>query len=183
MPQSPSSSILSVSLIMLFLCATLQASGPQNGSSASEAVLVPEDEPGVPLVVSGTVYLADGKTPVAGARLYVYHTDNEGHYSKGGVDESKRRLNATLITDAQGRYRLRTIRPAPYPGQGPPAHIHFELTPPGGTTQYLEIWFDDDPKLSEAMRRRYADKTSFGHIMTLTMDAQGTWHCTKDFRV
>ena len=39
-------------------------------------------EPGQRMVMSGTIFRSDGKTPAEGIVLYVYHTDNTGYYSK-----------------------------------------------------------------------------------------------------
>ncbi|HYE16063.1 MAG TPA: hypothetical protein VD968_16610, partial [Pyrinomonadaceae bacterium] len=61
----------------------------QHSGSAAEpeklsysAVLTQEGEPGEPLVVSGRIFAPDGKTPVEGVTLYVYHTDARGLYSE-----------------------------------------------------------------------------------------------------
>jgi protocatechuate 3,4-dioxygenase beta subunit len=47
------------------------------------------------------------------------------------------RVGATR-TDAQGRYRFRTIRPAPYPGRTP--HIHVKLRHPTWG-EWTSQWF------------------------------------------
>lgn len=54
---------------------------------------------------------------------------------------------AVLVTDTEGRYRFKTIKPAAYPG-GPnqmrPAHIHFQVS---GQQDRLvtQMYFEDDP--------------------------------------
>src|SRR3954470_19374416 len=55
--------------------------------------------------------------------------------------------SAVLTTDADGRYRFKTIKPAPYPA-GPnrmrPAHIHFQVS--GHQDKIVtQMYFDDDP--------------------------------------
>jgi protocatechuate 3,4-dioxygenase beta subunit len=87
--------------------------------------IVTPDEPGEPLILSGTVYAPDGRTRVVGARVRIYHTDATGRYSRDGGDESRPRLQIVVQTNAEGRYEVRTIVPAAYPAQrSSPAHIH-----------------------------------------------------------
>ncbi len=45
-----------------------------------------KDEPGEPLVVSGRIFDADGRTALSGITLYVYHTDARGKYSDQPYD-------------------------------------------------------------------------------------------------
>lgn len=120
-------------------------------TAASSIRVAPVDEPGIPLEVEGVV--TDGNRPVAGALIHVYHTDRTGCYSPGCRDESRRRLHGYLKTDAEGRFRFDTIRPASYPDSNVQQHIHFEIRAPGHRTGHGEILFADDPKLSERQRR------------------------------
>ena len=105
------------------------------------------DEPGSRLSISGRVLTGDDRTPVVGARLLAFHTDDEGYYSVGGMDEQNARLCGVLSTDTEGRYRIETIKPAHYATGGPPAHIHFELTLPGERMRRLTLNFEGDPEL------------------------------------
>ena len=41
-----------------------------------ETKIAPSDEPGEPILIRGTIYHNDGKTPASGVILYVYHTDH-----------------------------------------------------------------------------------------------------------
>jgi len=112
----------------------------------SSLVLAPADEPGDPLVVSGTVRDAEGR-PVGGALVHVFQTDARGLYSEDGMDESNPRLFSYLRTGADGRYRFRTIRPAHYPDETEPVeqHIHYEVTAKGFETRRHRLGFRDDP--------------------------------------
>src|ERR1700759_3557778 len=79
-----------------------------------------------PLGINGTVYKSDGKTPAPGVVLYLYHTDETGHYPKKGDEKgwAKRHgyIRGWLKTDEKGEYKFVTLRPAPYPGGNEPAH-------------------------------------------------------------
>lgn len=112
----------------------------------SAAIAAP-DEPGERLVITGRVLQGEAAEPVGGARLLAFHTDADGYYSVGGMDEQHARLCGVLLTDDSGRYRFETIRPAHYATGGPPAHIHFELTLPGESMQRFSLTFEGDPKL------------------------------------
>lgn len=141
-----------------------------------KTVLASKDEPGEPLVVSGKVYAPDGKTPAPGITLYVYHTDAEGYYRKGSNSSSNPRLHGTMITNGEGKYEFRTIKPKNYPGGGVPAHIHYVLSGKGYSKQYDEVLFDGDPYITPK------DRNSAG-VRPLTHDKNGVWHCVYDVKL
>jgi hypothetical protein len=114
------------------------------------APMTPEGEPGEPLVVEGTVTGAGGE-PLAGVSVFAYQTDAAGNYSE--VGNRRPRLRGYARTDAAGRFVLKTIRPASYPGTRVQQHIHFHLAPKGGGETVGEIVFGDDPLLGESARR------------------------------
>ncbi|WP_367914750.1 intradiol ring-cleavage dioxygenase [Leadbetterella sp. DM7] len=116
-------------------------------------------EQGQKLVVTGTVYRLDGKTPAPGVIIYYWQTDNDGYYSpREGMDERVKRhghIRGWVKTDTRGQYTLRTIRPAPYPGEALPAHIHLSVKEPQLPNEYYtdEINFDDDKLLIPHFKR------------------------------
>jgi protocatechuate 3,4-dioxygenase beta subunit len=126
-----------------------------------------EAEKGARLLLSGTVYHTDGKTPFEGVILYAYQTDQTGHYSKTGDEKGIQkwhgRLHGWCKTDASGKYEIRTIRPAPYPGNTNPAHIHAVIKEPGGKEPYYikDFVFADDTLVSDQyLSREYGKGTS-----------------------
>lgn len=138
---------------LLVISAPARAEDPARASRGGPAdpscciVMVSGEEPGEPLIVTGTVYAEDGKTPVAGARLYVYQTDALGRYAKSLLSRTPR-LRGWMETGADGRYEFRTIKPGAYPGERIPAHIHGTLSAPGYPARWIDdFWFDGDPHL------------------------------------
>lgn len=116
-------------------------------------------EEGPKLVVSGTVYKRDGRTPAPGVVLYVYHTDATGKYRKTGAEKGwatrHGRIRGWLKTNERGEYRFYTVRPASYSKTGPAAHIHVTVKEPDKNEYYLDDFlFDDDPFLTKEDRER-----------------------------
>lgn len=150
-----------------------------------QVTIPPKDEVGEPLVVSGTVFQADGKTPAADILLYVYHTNANGIYAKRGdeVGNGQRHgyLRGWMKTNAQGQYKFTTIKPAPYPSGNEAAHIHITLSGAG----YAEHWIDnflfsDDDFISKSEKQRALKKGRFSPILTLQKDENGIWQATRD---
>jgi protocatechuate 3,4-dioxygenase beta subunit len=138
--------------------------------------LLPVGEPGTPLQVDGRIVGPGG--PVANAALYVYQTDATGIYSNAERDDNtKPRLKARFATDAQGRFAFSTIMPGQYPRSGPPAHIHVEVTPPGGAMQRYEVVFEGDSRMTEGIRAD-AKAGKFYFLCTPTAGAGGSKRCT-----
>lgn len=81
------------------------------------------------LYVSGRVLTPAG-TPVAGAVLEVWQANAHGRYAHPG-DNNTAPLDpnfqgyARLRTDAEGHYRMKTVKPGEYTGRTP--HIHFDV--------------------------------------------------------
>jgi protocatechuate 3,4-dioxygenase beta subunit len=174
---------MKLTFLILLLTITVCAQAPTvaEKNAPSKTAMTAKEEAGEPLVVSGVVFGADGKTPLAGASVYVYHTDATGRYTPGANDDNRNpRLRGYLRTDAQGRYEYSTIKPAPYPGNGPPAHIHYHVNAPGYQERVFEIVFEGDPKISADIRTRAAQEGSAFSIRKLTRDTRGVWHCTQD---
>jgi protocatechuate 3,4-dioxygenase beta subunit len=147
----------------------------------SVAVVAPADEPGSRIEVSGVVYAADGKTPVASASVYVYQTDARGYYRPDDAMGNRNpRLMALLRTDGQGRYSYRTIRPGSYPSSRVPQHIHYEVTAEGQGTRIFEIVFDDDPFMDAKTREDAAKPGSVYALQRVTPGPGGASRITQD---
>jgi len=139
---------------------------------------------GARLVVEGTVYRPDGRTPAAGVLVYAYHTSPAGRYphppGATGMERWHGTLRGWLRTGADGRYRIETVRPGRYPDGRIAAHIHMHVMPPGGRERYIDdIVFEDDPLVDAAYRSRAQDIGGPG-IVSLTRDAAGVLRATRD---
>lgn len=100
---------------------------------------------GEPAFYSGRVLSADGK-PIAGALLDIWSGDGEGTYDMQMKEDVGMKARGRIRTDAEGRYRFRSIRPTfyPVPSDGPvgrmlrkmrrhsnrPGHIHMIVSAP-----------------------------------------------------
>jgi catechol 1,2-dioxygenase len=129
-----------------------------------EARLDDGTEHGKALVVEGQVRDLNG-TPVAAAIVDVWHANTLGGYSFFDPSQSKYNLRRRIETDAEGRYRFRSILPSGYacPPEGPtqqlldqlgrhgrrPAHIHFFVTAPGYRKLTTQINIDGDEYLHD----------------------------------
>jgi protocatechuate 3,4-dioxygenase beta subunit len=127
--------------------------------------IAPESEPGTALVVHGRAFAADGRTPLAGAIVFAYHTDRSGIYRGPGEPAHTWRLKGWAMTGSEGQFEFRTIRPGPYPGGTDAAHIHLTLFTADGTGYHAGgLLFDDDPLVSAAEREESHRSGEFGAV-------------------
>jgi protocatechuate 3,4-dioxygenase beta subunit len=123
--------------------------------------------------------------PVPGVIVYAYQTDATGVYPPGNDARTPDgqlhgTLRGWLRTDDRGRYTIETIRPGAYPNDIEPQHIHIHVIEPGRCTYYIDdVVFDDDPRLTPAMRRRSTGRGGPGLTMPVK-DAEGRWLVTRD---
>jgi len=140
------------------------------------------DEPGEPMIISGTIYKKDGKTPASDVVLYVYHTDSTGHYTPAPKQTRGQRhghLRGWMKTDTRGRYQFTTIRPASYPIGRNPQHIHPIVKESDKIYWIDEYWFEDDPYL-DAQAKSYAQNRGGSGIIRLAKNSEGVWIGERD---
>lgn len=170
--------------ISLLACNRRAVATNSQDSVPSTVKIVSEQEPGEPLIVSGTIYSPDGKQPLPGITLYVYQTDATGRYSTSGGDNRGTRIHGLMRTDAQGRYEFRTIKPASYPNTKNPAHIHAYVSGPG----YPEYWIDEylfagDPFIKDDAKEKAKGQGTFSPILTVTRGGDGILQAVRDIRI
>lgn len=148
-------------------------------------VIADSSEPGERLILRGTIYRADGKTPYPGVILYAYHTDHRGYYSKRGNERGIHKwhghLHGWCRTDDRGAYEIRTIRPARYPSGRAPAHIHAAIQEPGGKEPYYitDFVFADDDLVDRDYLERLSGVGGSG-VVSLRSEAHGGLHGSRD---
>ena len=88
---------------------------------------------------TGWLVLTRACKPLAGALLEFWQADDKGRYDNSGF-----RLRGHQFTDAEGRYRLRSIVPGIYPGRT--RHIHVKVQPRDGRVLTTQLYFPGEAK-------------------------------------
>ena len=176
--------ILVTSVAICVAPAVAQNRGDCRGQQPeSWSIIIAEpDEPGQRMVVEGRVLKSDGETPIAGATVFVFHTDDEGYYSPSGMDESDARLCGLMLTDDRGRYRFESVKPAHYATGGPPAHVHYRVWGPGLSRQSFSLNFEGDPLLGERGKNA-SGNPSWATIRPTAEGEDGVLRLVRDLRV
>jgi protocatechuate 3,4-dioxygenase beta subunit len=111
-----------------------QTEGPYFKPSSPERIeLFEEGMAGQPIELIGFV-LSRSCKPIPGALLDFWQADGKGQYDNSGF-----RLRGHQFTDAEGRYRLRSVVPGVYPGRT--RHIHVKVQPRGGKLLTTQLYF------------------------------------------
>ena len=92
---------------------------------------------GTPVMLTGLVLTRDCR-PIANALVDLWHADADGDYDNQGF-----RGRGHQFTDAQGRYRFLTIKPARYTGRTP--HYHVKVQAANGPVLTTQLYFPGDP--------------------------------------
>lgn len=86
---------------------------------------------GQPAWLEGSVTDLQGR-PLTGAQVEIWQCDEAGHYhhpGDGGRADPAFQGFGRVAVGSDGRYRFRTIRPAPYSGRTPHIHVKVRLGP------------------------------------------------------
>lgn len=128
---------------------------------------------GQKLLITGTIYKLDGKTPAPNIILYYYHTNINGYYAnRKGLDQRVIRhgyIRGWVKSDENGKYSIYTVRPAPYPNTDFEAHIHPAIKEPNIDKEYYidEFVFDDDKLLTGEKRKNLPNRGGSGILRVL----------------
>lgn len=123
---------------------------------------------GQKLLVTATVFKLNGKTPAPDVVINYWQTDSNGYYSPrdGMVEEAKQHgyIRGWVKTDANGKYAIYTIKPAPYPNEDMPAHIHLSVKEPNLPNEYYidEFVFDNDTLLTTEKSKALENRSGSG---------------------
>lgn len=140
--------------------------------------IAPAAEPGIPFTVRAQVLDSAGK-PLPGVDVFAYQTDQHGIYAAPGAADPWR-LKGWAVTDGQGRFEFRTIRPAAYPSNTVPGHIHLSFATKCCGRQVSEVMFEDDPLVTKDVRQRQSGDVLFGKV---TKRADGSQETSYTFRL
>lgn len=100
---------------------------------------------GQPAWLEGTVVDTAGRA-VRGAQVEIWQCDQDGHYhhpGDGGRADPAFQGFGRVQVAADGGYRFRTIRPAPYSGRTP--HIHLKVRLGARELLTTQVYVDGDP--------------------------------------
>ncbi|SIT77398.1 protocatechuate 3,4-dioxygenase beta subunit [Yoonia rosea] len=120
------------------------------------------------IILNGRVLDTDGQ-PRAGVRVEIWQCDMNGKYLHDG-DSRDVAYDAGFqgfghdITDAQGQFRFRTIRPTVYPGRTP--HIHAKVLDGSSELLTTQFYLADHP---ENARDRLFNRMSDSQKAQVTM--------------
>lgn len=99
---------------------------------------------GMPIILKGSIFKEDGKTPINNAFVEIWHCDEHEVYDNVS-DEYKYR--GAQKTNPDGKYVFNTIMPVPYRGNPTdestwrPAHIHMRVSVPDQQDLVTQIYF------------------------------------------
>ena len=155
-----------------------------SGDLQSIVHIVTTDERGERLILHGKVLSADGKAPVGGVVIYLHQTNVDGLYAGGGKSNPNSRRHGKLRgwakSASNGTYEFHTIKPAPYPGQSEPAHIHLYIKEPNTPPYYIDnVVFDGEFLVNNDYRREMANRGGSG-IVKLLKDDNGILIASRD---
>ena len=98
--------------------------------------------------VGGRLFDEAGR-PLGGVQIEIWQVNAYGRYHHQHDDQDKPwdpdfQGFGRAVTDAQGAYRFRTVRPVAYPGRAP--HIHFALSDRRFATFYTQMYVAGAPE-------------------------------------
>ena len=164
--------------------------GSWNGAVSAPAdvswrtVLSEEKDKGEPMEISGVVYQTDGKTPAPNTLIYLYHTDFEGYYGRGSGVHRHGKYRGWMLTDKDGKYAFRTIKPAPYPENRFAAHIHMTVTTAKAKEDWIDsILFEGDRLISPQERAQAGRRGGFNPILSFEKGEGGLLRATRNIQL
>ncbi len=111
----------------------------------------PQASQGTRLYLAGRVLDTSGK-PLAGVRVELWQCDALGHYHHVDGDrpgDPDFQGYGVVQTDADGRFRFKTIRPVPYASR--PAHLHFKLAHRDAAPLTTQLYVKGDRDTGDAV--------------------------------
>jgi len=157
---------------------------------------ISQDGRGEPAVVTGQVRSTNG-TPIAGALLDVWETDENGLYEQQDPEQPDMNLRGKFRTDHEGRYFFVGIKPVSYaiPDDGPvgqllralsrhpfrPAHIHLLVSADGFMSVTTHLFVKGDPYLDSDAVLGTKDSLVVDFIRHTSEEEAARYHVTAPF--
>ena len=134
--------------------------------------------------------------PLAGVEVDVWQASPVGLYENQDETQADMNLRGKFMTDADGRFWFRSVKPAgyPVPTHGPvgemlraqdrhpyrPAHLHVLAFKPGFKTLITQVFVDDDERLDSdvvfGVTRQLVGKYQQGVGAPPASDVDGPWY-------
>ena len=150
-----------------------------------EITMAGPKEKGQRMVVEGVVTDAEGR-PVAGAIVYAYQADAEGHYTRES-NSNDVRLCGLMKTGTDGRYRFHSVKPGSYPGSTIAAHIHYVVSGEGIVEEDFLLEFEGDRFLTQQSqeddRARHKELGENYRGIRPLEEKDDALYCRRDLRV
>ncbi len=152
-------------------------------SVSSNVIFKTAPDDGERMIISGTVFRSDGKTPAPNTLVYFYHTDKFGIYGRAGQPKHGR-FQGWMLTDAQGRYEFSSIRPASYPNSTISQHVHMTVTGADFREDWIDsILFEGDRFITGREREQSGNRGGFNPIVTLVTGSDGIGRATRNIQL
>jgi protocatechuate 3,4-dioxygenase beta subunit len=136
-----------------------------------------------PMLISGTIFQPDGRTPAPNILIYFYHTDSDGYYGRRG-EVRDGHFRGWMLTGANGKYEFSSIKPAPYPNRTEAAHVHMTLTGKNFKEDSINaILFEGDKFIKPEERNSVGKWGEPNPILKLEKGADGILRGTRDFKL
>jgi protocatechuate 3,4-dioxygenase beta subunit len=103
--------------------------------------IIPPGSKGIPLHLSGVIFMDNGKTPHDNALIEIWQCNENQEYDNSSDDYLCR---GALRTGKDGKYKFTTIIPVPYKANPTdesswrPAHIHIRISSPSQQDKYID---------------------------------------------
>ena len=157
---------------------------------------ISQDDRGEPVVVTGQVLSTDD-TPIPGALLDIWETDENGLYEQQDPEQPDMNLRGKFRTNHEGRYCFVGIKPVSYaiPDDGPvgqlldslgrhpfrPAHIHLLISARGFAPVTTHLFVKGDPYLDSDAVFGTKDSLIVDFIRQDSEEDAARYHVTAPF--
>ena len=153
-----------------------------NAPISYDGVMMPSDEVGTRLKLSGIIKNLDCTEVIPHTVLDLWHANDAGAYDNTGFS-----LRRKIVSNSAGFYNFETILPGKYLNGSSyrPSHIHVKVTTPGFSTFTTQLYFEGDTSIAGDAAASITSGTfdARDRIIPLVDNAgvlEGTWDVIVD---